>query len=504
VDKLAQSNNLGWARALAWAVLFIPKTKQRNNKKTTKPRKAKMRSVVKSAPSVVVPLRANTLPKSFFKIGQRGKYVTLHTSDVIREVIGNPVVNTDQWAGPQLVYTYDLNPANTRIFPKTGSIAQVFDKWMLRKISIHFKTATSQVQNGMIGIGFLLDPSDDSPINMRDLVNYQYSTAGSICDNHTVSYTESRARELPIFSQQYYAATNPSAQNPFYTGAYKVVIIMKGVSPGVTAGWVSLVCDWELQGSRPTLQQSLSTRLNIYDGLPALTIGNSSYATTWPQVIGSNTGDFDDYAKNFELYNGFWVNGTAFQSPPPINRSLTARKAIWNHAVRAGITASSASEKGYFTVTDESPTTYTYYYINPEFIVPEPDEKGNPSTQKETWDRKVHSDRYFLAEPFSFAEGKRVAKSGHRGKIVDVPLVANDIVYTLYGMALDAQDIPITGPITILQVTANAAASTLFQACQRYVQNTAYRLVPSFWQANATPRTMYDNSLLMIEDNLAN
>lgn len=492
---LGQVNHLAWALGyMLRAFVLIPKTKNNSKKskktRSSKPRAAKARSTMKLVVREnSVPLRHNTIPKTKFTLGQRGKFVVLKTTDIIRDVQGVEIASTVVKSGnPVDVTHFFVNPGNPEIFPKTSAITAPFDKCYLKRMRVSFISALPTTAPGQIGLYIALDPSDPTVVSFKDLANYQYSVVGSVTANHSVNYIESNKRMLPIFTQgQQYAVSNSYVGNnndssALYNGAYRIGVLTSGLDVSQLAGWLALDCEWELFGSKPVPQMGFNSRLlNIYDKTE-----NNVLITTLPRAIKTKVlgiqGNFENIAGNNDIYEGLWTELYTGIGAPLINQGFTLLKGIWNHGFRAAIAAASSEQS-----LTEDIIEYTGYYINPDFIIPEPDEKGNMLSKKETWELKVQNDPAVLVEPYKFNGEKWIAKRRYKGSVRESPLATNDVLYTLYGLPVSPHTTVVNGPQAILQITANSASAFTMEGFKRFVVEDAYRFLPMLSQANSTP-----------------
>lgn len=100
--------------------------------------------------------------------------VRMSRREFIQEVYPN-----EGWA----VQKFALNPGVSRSFPWLSGVARNFEKYVINKFTIEYRTAQSTFIPGKIQMAPDFDASDSAPMSKRELLTYTLATDGPVWQN---------------------------------------------------------------------------------------------------------------------------------------------------------------------------------------------------------------------------------------------------------------------------------------------------------------------------------
>jgi len=81
------------------------------------------------------------------------------------------------------VFKLAINPGDSSSFPWLSGVARNFEKYVINRLSIQYKTGQSSIIPGKIQMGPDFDPSDPSPNTKKELLTYTLACDGPVWQN---------------------------------------------------------------------------------------------------------------------------------------------------------------------------------------------------------------------------------------------------------------------------------------------------------------------------------
>lgn len=84
------------------------------------------------------------------------------------------------------VFKLAINPGDSYSFPWLSGVARNFEKYVINKLTIEYKTGQSSIIPGKIQMGPDFDPSDPSPMSKKELLTYTLACDGPVWQNFSL------------------------------------------------------------------------------------------------------------------------------------------------------------------------------------------------------------------------------------------------------------------------------------------------------------------------------
>lgn len=84
------------------------------------------------------------------------------------------------------VFKLSINPGDNFSFPWLSGVARNFEKYVINRLTIEYKTGQSSIIPGKIQMGPDFDPSDPSPMSKKELLTYTLACDGPVWQNFSL------------------------------------------------------------------------------------------------------------------------------------------------------------------------------------------------------------------------------------------------------------------------------------------------------------------------------
>jgi hypothetical protein len=182
------------------------------------------------------------------------------------------------------VTSYSVNPGLSSTFPWLAPIANQFESYLLRNLSIEFETQKSTATSGTVLLAIDYDASDAVPANKQQLMSYHDAVRSSVWNECCFS---ADTRDLQKFGVQRYIRSGALAANQdiktFDVG--NILIATQGCADATAIGELYVMYDIEL-----ITPQSDVSALALGESAKIVGAGTVNLANVYGTVSGTVTG----------------------------------------------------------------------------------------------------------------------------------------------------------------------------------------------------------------------
>lgn len=107
------------------------------------------------------------------------------------------------------VFKLAINPGDSKSFPWLSGVARNFEKYVINKLTIEYKTGQSSIIPGKIQLGPDFDPSDPSPMSKKELLTYTLACDGPVWQNFSLDIPKGYLMN----QKKYYVRSNGQVVN---------------------------------------------------------------------------------------------------------------------------------------------------------------------------------------------------------------------------------------------------------------------------------------------------
>lgn len=128
--------------------------------------------------------------------------------DVSHKELFCAIPGNTSWLNSNAVKYWDINPANSSLFPWLSRIATAYEKYKFKKFTVHYTPNTGTSANGNITMAIDFDVTDDLPTTLPELMSFDGATQSQPFAKNKLTYP---AKQLNSFAKHLFVAKQGSS-----------------------------------------------------------------------------------------------------------------------------------------------------------------------------------------------------------------------------------------------------------------------------------------------------